>query len=80
MPILNEGLLYAKTYPKRSYILAVPIDPAKAPDGMFIGAGKEYQSIRTTPYKDGVLLYVLLSMMVIFFFALSMWSLFVAEI
>lgn len=58
LPILNRGLFFAKSYPKRSYIIAAPIDPQKAPEGMFIGSGEEYNSIRTTPDEDGLLLLV----------------------
>lgn len=58
LPILNEGLYFAKTYPKRSYIIGAPIDPAQAPDGMFIGVSNEYYSIRTTPDDGGTLLLV----------------------
>jgi len=58
LPILDQGLFFAKAYPKRSYIVAASIDPAKAPDGMFIGIGEHYRSLRTTPYNDGVLLLI----------------------
>jgi glycine/D-amino acid oxidase-like deaminating enzyme/nitrite reductase/ring-hydroxylating ferredoxin subunit len=57
-PILNEGLFFAKSYPKRSYLVGASIDPARAPQGMFIGMGESYRSIRTTPYKDGLLLLI----------------------
>lgn len=56
LPILNRGLFFAKTYPKRSYIIGATIVPEKAPQGMFIGYGNEYHSIRTTPDPDGGLL------------------------
>jgi glycine/D-amino acid oxidase-like deaminating enzyme/nitrite reductase/ring-hydroxylating ferredoxin subunit len=58
LPILDQGLFFAKTYLKRSYIIGAQIDPAKAPEGMFIGIGKDYHSIRTTPYAGGLLLLV----------------------
>lgn len=58
LPILDQGLFLAKTYPKRSYIIGARIDPAKAPEGMFIGSGGNYHSIRTTPYENGLLLLV----------------------
>ena len=57
-PILDQGLFFAKTYPKRSYIIGAPIEPSQAPKGMFIGIGDSYHSIRTTPYKDGLLLLI----------------------
>lgn len=58
IPILDEGLFFAKTYPKRSYIIGTHIDQDKAPQGMFIGSGEKYYSIRTTPYLDGLLLLI----------------------
>ncbi len=58
LPILDQGLFFAKTYPQRSYLVAAKIDPTKAPEGMFIGSGKDSHSIRTTPYQDGLLLLV----------------------
>jgi glycine/D-amino acid oxidase-like deaminating enzyme/nitrite reductase/ring-hydroxylating ferredoxin subunit len=58
LPILDQGLFFTKTYPKRSYIVGAKIDSARAPQGMFIGAGQGYHSIRTTPYEDGLLLLV----------------------
>ncbi len=58
LPILDSGLFFAKTYPKRSYIVGARISPDLAPEGMFIGSGKSYFSIRTTPSKDGLLLLV----------------------
>jgi glycine/D-amino acid oxidase-like deaminating enzyme/nitrite reductase/ring-hydroxylating ferredoxin subunit len=58
LPILDEGLFFAKSYPQRSYIVGAAIDPALAPQGMFIGTGEGYRSIRTTPYKDGLLLLI----------------------
>lgn len=35
IPILDQGLFFAKAYPKRSYLIGAPIDPEKAPQGMF---------------------------------------------
>jgi glycine/D-amino acid oxidase-like deaminating enzyme/nitrite reductase/ring-hydroxylating ferredoxin subunit len=58
LPILDEGLFFAKTYPQRSYIIGARIEPSQAPEGMYIGFGKKYYSIRTTPHKDGLLLLV----------------------
>ncbi len=58
LPFLDQGLFFAKTYPKRSYIIGAQIEPAQAPEGMYIGIGKEYHSIRTTPYNGGLLLLV----------------------
>jgi glycine/D-amino acid oxidase-like deaminating enzyme/nitrite reductase/ring-hydroxylating ferredoxin subunit len=56
IPILDRGLFFAKCYPQRSYIIGAKINPEKAPNGMYIGVGKNYHSIRTTPTEDGGLL------------------------
>ena len=56
LPIMDQGLFFAKTYPQRSYIIGAKINPEKAPEGMYIGVGKNYHSIRTTPTEDGELL------------------------
>jgi glycine/D-amino acid oxidase-like deaminating enzyme/nitrite reductase/ring-hydroxylating ferredoxin subunit len=58
IPITDEGLFFAKTYPKRSYIIGARITANEAPQGMYIGSGEKYYSIRTTPDKDGLLLLV----------------------
>lgn len=56
LPIVDTGLFFAKSYPQRSYIVGAKISPEKAPQGMYIGVGKNYHSIRTTPTEDGDLL------------------------
>lgn len=53
LPILDQGLYFAKTFPKRSYLIGARIDPAIAPNGVFIGTGEKYRSVRTTPTDDG---------------------------
>ncbi len=58
LPILDQGLFFAKTYPQRSYIIGAPIDPEKTPKGMYISSEKKSHSIRTTPYQGGLLLLV----------------------
>lgn len=58
LPILDQGLFFAKTFPMRSYIVGARISSERAPAGMFIGAGEGYRSIRTTPYEDGQLLLI----------------------
>jgi glycine/D-amino acid oxidase-like deaminating enzyme/nitrite reductase/ring-hydroxylating ferredoxin subunit len=58
LPILDAGLFFAKSYPKRSYIIGAYIDPKQAPTGMFIGFGEDYHSIRTTPHNGKTLLLV----------------------
>ncbi|MGB3201610.1 MAG: FAD-dependent oxidoreductase [Nodosilinea sp.] len=56
LPILDIGLYFAKTYPQRSYIVGGRIDPAQAPQSMYIGVGDNYRSIRSTPTDDGGLM------------------------
>ncbi|MEA5500527.1 FAD-dependent oxidoreductase [Limnoraphis robusta Tam1] len=58
LPILDQGLFFAKSYPKRSYLIGAWIDPAQDPGGMFIGSGQDYQSIRTTPHDGKTLLII----------------------
>lgn len=58
LPILDQGLFFAKAYPKRSYLIGASIHPENAPEGMFIGTGDKYRSIRTTPYNDRLLLLI----------------------
>lgn len=53
LPILDIGLYFAKTYPQRSYLVGGRIDASQAPQGMYIGVGEGYRSIRTTPTNDG---------------------------
>ncbi|MGB3401905.1 MAG: FAD-dependent oxidoreductase [Microcoleaceae cyanobacterium] len=58
IPILDQGLFFAKAYPKRSYLIGAIIDPSKDPQGMYIGADSNYRSIRTTPHEGKTLLLV----------------------
>ena len=51
LPFMDRGLFFAKAHPHRSYAVAAPIDPDKAPDGMFINAGLPTRSVRTI--RDG---------------------------
>lgn len=53
LPILDQGLYFAKTFPQRSYLIGARIEPAKAPNGMLIGTGEKYRSVRATPTDDG---------------------------
>lgn len=57
-PILDKGLFFAKAYAKRSYLIGAWLDPAKDPEGMYIGAGGGYRSIRTTPHEGKTLLII----------------------
>jgi glycine/D-amino acid oxidase-like deaminating enzyme/nitrite reductase/ring-hydroxylating ferredoxin subunit len=51
MPFMDRGLFFAKAHPHRSYAVAAPLDPAQAPEGMFINAGTPTRSVRTI--RDG---------------------------
>jgi nitrite reductase/ring-hydroxylating ferredoxin subunit len=56
LPILDIGLYFAKSYPSRSYLIGGRIEASQAPQGMYIGVGEGYRSIRTTPTDDGGML------------------------
>jgi glycine/D-amino acid oxidase-like deaminating enzyme/nitrite reductase/ring-hydroxylating ferredoxin subunit len=56
LPFMDRGLFFAKAHPHRSYAVAAPIDPAKAPDGMFINAGVPTRSVRTIRDGDRLLI------------------------
>lgn len=58
LPILDQGLFFAKTFPKRSYIVGAKISADRAPTGMFIGIGDHYRSMRTTPFGEDLLLLI----------------------
>ena len=58
LSILDRGLFFAKTSPKRSYVLGIPADPAAVPDGMFISTETPVHSIRSTPLDGRRLLLV----------------------
>lgn len=57
-PFADRGFFFARVRPSRSYVIAAYIDPAKAPDGMFINTGSPTRSVRTIPDGDRVLLAV----------------------
>jgi glycine/D-amino acid oxidase-like deaminating enzyme/nitrite reductase/ring-hydroxylating ferredoxin subunit len=58
LPFEDQGLLFARAHPHRSYAVAAPIDAGAAPDGMFISVDQPTRSVRTTPHDGGVLLIV----------------------
>ncbi|HEX6929684.1 MAG TPA: FAD-dependent oxidoreductase, partial [Gammaproteobacteria bacterium] len=57
-PFTDRGLFFARVRPMRSYVVAGPVDPARAPEGMFINSGNPVRSIRTIPDGGRVLLAV----------------------
>jgi glycine/D-amino acid oxidase-like deaminating enzyme/nitrite reductase/ring-hydroxylating ferredoxin subunit len=58
LPFMDRGLFFARAHPHRSYAVAAPIDPDKAPDGMFINAGLPTRSVRTIHDGERLLLQV----------------------
>jgi glycine/D-amino acid oxidase-like deaminating enzyme/nitrite reductase/ring-hydroxylating ferredoxin subunit len=58
LSVLDRGLYFAKTSPKRSYVLGIPTEPAAVPDGMFISTETPVHSIRSTPLDGRRLLLV----------------------
>ena len=53
LPILDRGLFFTKVHPYREYVVAAPIESARAPQGMYINAEMPNRSVRATPYSDG---------------------------
>ena len=56
-PILDRGLFFPRVHPKRSYVIAGPIEASADPNGMYIST-QPTRSVRTTPFEDGRLLIV----------------------
>ena len=52
MPLGKEGMLFAKAYPYAHAVVAARIDPARAPQGMFISAGSPTRSVRAARWND----------------------------
>lgn len=57
-PFTDRGFFFARVRASRSYVVAGPVDPARAPDGMFINSTSPTRSIRTIPDGDRLLLAV----------------------
>jgi glycine/D-amino acid oxidase-like deaminating enzyme/nitrite reductase/ring-hydroxylating ferredoxin subunit len=53
MPFTDRGLMFTKAFPYRGYAVAFPIEPERAPDGVFINSGSPTRSVRTAPDADG---------------------------
>ena len=53
MPVLDRGLFFAKAHPQKSYAVAAPIEPSRAPFGMYISAEEPTRSVRSTPAAGG---------------------------
>jgi glycine/D-amino acid oxidase-like deaminating enzyme/nitrite reductase/ring-hydroxylating ferredoxin subunit len=54
MPLVSEGKFFSKAYPYAHPMVAARIDPARAPDGMFIGAEQPTHSVRTARWGHHV--------------------------
>lgn len=57
-PFTERGMYFSRVRPVRSYVVAGEIDPARAPDGMFINCSQPTRSVRTIPDGDRLLLAV----------------------
>jgi glycine/D-amino acid oxidase-like deaminating enzyme/nitrite reductase/ring-hydroxylating ferredoxin subunit len=57
LPFEDQGLFFARAHPQRSYAVAAPIEPARAPEGMFISVDQPTRSMRTAA-DDGSLLLI----------------------
>ncbi len=47
MPLVSEGKFFAKAYPYAHAVVAARVDPARAPQGMFISTEQPTRSVRT---------------------------------
>jgi len=54
MPLVSEGKFFAKAYPYVHAAVAARMDPARAPEGMFISAEQPTRSIRTARRDDEI--------------------------
>lgn len=57
-PFTDRGLFFARVRPTRTYVVAGEVDPARAPDGMFINVETPTRSVRTIPDGERLLLAV----------------------
>ena len=56
LPFLDRAGFFAKAYPQSHVVLAARIEPASAPDGMFISVEQPTRSVRTHRDDAGVVL------------------------
>jgi glycine/D-amino acid oxidase-like deaminating enzyme/nitrite reductase/ring-hydroxylating ferredoxin subunit len=56
LPLGMAGMFFAKAYPYAHAMAAARIEPAKAPDGMFISAGTPTHSVRSARSGDDMFL------------------------
>lgn len=57
IPIADRGGFFARLEPQRSYVLALDV-PGPVPLDMYLGAGRNAHSVRTTPWQGGEVLLV----------------------
>jgi glycine/D-amino acid oxidase-like deaminating enzyme/nitrite reductase/ring-hydroxylating ferredoxin subunit len=53
LPFLDQGLLFAKAHPKKSYAIASSVDEPAAARGMYISVDTPTRSIRSAPAEAG---------------------------
>lgn len=58
LPFTDRGLYFTRMRAERSYVVAGPVDPARAPNGMFISSDRPVRSVRTIPDGERTLLAV----------------------
>jgi glycine/D-amino acid oxidase-like deaminating enzyme len=58
LPVLNQGLHFAKAHPYRSYVLCSSISRSKTPPGMFVSTESPTHTVRASPFGDDVLLII----------------------
>ena len=58
LPFDNTGVLFARAFPYRGYVIAAPIEPTAAPEGVFLNAASPTRSVRTAHDGEGQLLLV----------------------
>lgn len=56
MPVVNKGLFFARATPSRGYALAMEVQPADVPEGMFINAESPTHSVRPAVHEGKAVL------------------------
>lgn len=51
LPIISQGMFFAKAHPHSEPMLAAPLDPARVPDGMFISIDEPSLSVMVTTHE-----------------------------
>ena len=58
LPFDDTGLLFARAFPYRGYVVAAPLEEGAMPEGVFLNAGSPTRSVRTATDGDGETLLV----------------------